>query len=303
MDQNKPGLDSSDIHMAWVGCRLRARSGRNRISFGIVPPTGNTASNVPRGTIGRFSARSRGRMCSYLSDTFAQYRYMGTLTVADDVLDASEFKAAADRYFVWQLRYMRGSAEEPDLQSIFWFLEFQRRGAPHLHLFYTEYVPWECAASVWSRRIDQPWAFATSTKFEKLREGRAGTIGYAIKYAAKSSQKALPEDVDGYGRFWGVRGYRATMSADIFLEIDSTNSESVYEIVSAIREHVERGTEVGDVSFVPWEYGDGLIAWRSGGDWDAFGAESRWREGVEIQFSKLCALGASVLRDEPLVEV
>lgn len=109
------------------------------------------------------------------------------------------------------------------MRSIFWFLEFQNRGAPHFHLFISEFIvdrdSIEWCAKTWFRIVgsDDDRHLRAGTRLEKLRNGRKGTVSYAAKYAAKAEQKVVPENMLNAGRFWGVCGCRSTLSADAWV--------------------------------------------------------------------------------------
>jgi hypothetical protein len=113
--------------------------------------------------------------------------------------------------------------------SALWFLEFQARGAPHVHL-----ILFDCSLSHAVRRSLRGWCgsawssvVGNPSKKEKDKHRRAGTqvakmkkkhFGYAKKYASKMEQKEVPEDFQRVGRFWGVWNY--TSSAPIILDLD-----------------------------------------------------------------------------------
>ncbi len=106
----------------------------------------------------------------------------------------------------------------------FWFLEFQRRGAPHFHVFLPA-VKKE-RDERWLHTVSYRWAeivdssdfskhVRAGTRFEKLRrEGAVG--GYVYKYALKSEQKEVPENYRNVGRFWGVWGEQAKTIKNTF---------------------------------------------------------------------------------------
>lgn len=94
-----------------------------------------------------------------------------------------------------------------------WFLEFQERGAPHLHACF-----WGVAAvDVEAMRawVGEAWAavvghadpverakhHAAGTKWEVSRTGH---FGYVSKYATKMRQKRVPDGFRDVGRFWGI---------------------------------------------------------------------------------------------------
>jgi hypothetical protein len=93
-----------------------------------------------------------------------------------------------------------------------WFLEFQRRGAPHFHLLlfnlgFVELVELQ-------RWVSTSWAeivnhldlkeyekhLKAGTRTEKIKKSH---FGYALKYAAKMKQKEVPVEFSDIGRFWG----------------------------------------------------------------------------------------------------
>lgn len=110
-----------------------------------------------------------------------------------------------------------------------WFLEFQERGAPHVHL-----ILFDCKLSGDQRRTVRSWlgrawssVVGNPSKFEKAKHAKAGTqvarmkkqhFGYAQKYASKMAQKCVPDGFGGVGRFWGV--WNCKKSSSVMLELD-----------------------------------------------------------------------------------
>lgn len=118
--------------------------------------------------------------------------------------------------------------------SYFWFLEFQVRGAPHIHLISTLPPPSPCerelVAELWSNiaeagnwpytAIETPYRkrdafFGMWTRDSVFRQHRRvetwegirredGAIRYALKYASKMYQKRVPRDYRDVGRFWAT---------------------------------------------------------------------------------------------------
>ncbi len=115
--------------------------------------------------------------------------------------------------------------------SALWWLEFQARGAPHLHL-----IIFDCEMSreliIRSRRwVGRAWSqiVGNPDKEEGKKHSRAGTqvarmrtkhFGYASKYASKMEQKEVPEEFKGVGRFWGVWNYKAVPPVVIDFKLD-----------------------------------------------------------------------------------
>ncbi|MDX9988871.1 hypothetical protein [Thiothrix unzii] len=98
----------------------------------------------------------------------------------------------------------------------FWFLEFQKRGAPHYHLFLSNYPLGgvKAVSKAWFKIVgsDDPkhldWHLGKLSGrpcLEKMRKPHAASF-YATKYAAKQEQKDVPEGYSNVGRFWGTFG-------------------------------------------------------------------------------------------------
>jgi hypothetical protein len=107
-----------------------------------------------------------------------------------------------------------------------WVLEFQRRGAPHIHALSSR-LPGRLVNRKTGERIDfrswlsNTWArivdarnedgepdlkhLVAGTRVELLREKHAAAA-YAAKYASKWEQKEVPEGFQNVGRFWGTYG-------------------------------------------------------------------------------------------------
>jgi hypothetical protein len=98
-----------------------------------------------------------------------------------------------------------------------WFLEFQKRGAPHYHAIIkgSPSVTALRVAAAWARIIGEPlnsdcfrWhagKLRNKPCLEWIRKPHA-ISSYVTKYATKSDQKEVPEDYQNVGRFWGYWG-------------------------------------------------------------------------------------------------
>jgi len=90
--------------------------------------------------------------------------------------------------------------------GIIWRLEFQKRGAPHFHVFVwgVDYVSLlRVVSRMWYETVGSgdPKHLEAGTRVEKLRSWR-GAIGYAGKYLGK-----IDKTYNGLvGRWWGVKG-------------------------------------------------------------------------------------------------
>jgi len=88
-----------------------------------------------------------------------------------------------------------------------WFLEFQERGAAHVHVFLTGPVPKDEVSEAWYGIVasGDTRHLRAGTSIEWLRAPHA-PAAYAAKYAVKQSQKVVPLEFSEVGRFWGLFG-------------------------------------------------------------------------------------------------
>jgi len=176
-----------------------------------------------RGGVSVFSWRSRKRLAFVASNTDVMFTSMLTLTYprqfpndGDDVKrNLKAFREALRR-------------KVPGV-SMLWFLEFQRRGAPHIHIMlrgvrvYKAMQHW--VSETWYRIVDSGDArhLAAGTQLARVRT-QNGARNYCVKYAHKMRQKVVPPDYRNVGRFWGhSRDVRPVMRC----ETQCTNDDLV----------------------------------------------------------------------------
>jgi hypothetical protein len=170
--------------------------------------------------------------------------------------------------------------------SALWFLEFQERGAPHVHL-----LVWgldgvkrdllrKWSSRAWARIVGH----ADKSEFQKhlkagssIQKMRAKHFGYAAKYASKMRQKVVPAEFSDVGRFWGL--WSCTLPAgEVFsFKLDTAK---YLKFVNALIKHVY---SVGGFDFVkrlermlgPSVSGDGAISYEVGCTFTLFGAGAK----------------------------
>lgn len=154
-----------------------------------------------RTAITSMTPASANRLKKYIDNYYEDFFNMITLTYgADWPTDGKEVKRNLNAFFERIRR--TGWFKE---YSLVWWLEFQQRGAPHIHMVTTGWMPMRFVATIWSEVSGAP--AASSTRVESLYA--SDEVGrYAAKYAAKTDQKQVPEGYDHFGRFWGRRGRR-----------------------------------------------------------------------------------------------
>jgi hypothetical protein len=122
-----------------------------------------------------------------------------------------------------------------------WFLEFQKRGAPHMHCFLGSWPSGGVNA------VAQAWYDVVGSGDEKHLHWHQGLLSgrpclevmrvphaasyYACKYAVKADQKYVPEHYCSVGRFWGYWGNLKPVYEVYF----ARGSEAAFAAVEMIR--------------------------------------------------------------------
>ena len=116
-----------------------------------------------------------------------------------------------------------------------WLLEFQSRGAAHVHLFLS--LPHdleglqEFMAITWNRIVDP--GNATHLKVHRHKKNFIPWVmenaGYLCKYLDKEAQKAVPVGFTGVGRFWG--NSRGLVPDAIPVDMADVDNAFSYEVV------------------------------------------------------------------------
>jgi hypothetical protein len=91
-----------------------------------------------------------------------------------------------------------------------WWLEFQRRGAPHFHVAVNAALDKEWVSRRWFDVVGSgdPKHLNAGTRCELLREKHAlaSYVGKLVGEAIKRDQKVVPAEYRNVGRFWGWFG-------------------------------------------------------------------------------------------------
>jgi hypothetical protein len=217
----------------------------------------NTGRTMPvyfngtsRGSIEGLSPSAGARMRTYLRSCSSEYKEMVTLTYPKEFpSDGREVKEHLRRFNQEVRREIKRSygSDCLELHSIFWFLEFQDRGAPHFHLFLTKSPCRVWVADTWARIVGSNDVNhrKAGTRTEYLRTGRGGSISYACKYAAKQCQKTVPDEYLNVGRMWGINGVRKTVSAATIVPMRCAGKENVDSSVRTLKKALGRMIEGG----------------------------------------------------------
>ena len=170
-----------------------------------------------RGTIDAFSEKSRRRLRRAAVDAWPALTSQFCLTYpAEFPQDGKVSKKHLQKFLDCFRKNFKG-------HPYLWVLEFQRRGAPHYHLFLDLPVTEEnrlWLASTWCRVScdNDPAALAFHSHEINFISWDMGNGAYVAKYLEKANQKFVPEGYTDVGRFWGTS--RGLIPAPLYLEAE-----------------------------------------------------------------------------------
>lgn len=159
---------------------------------------GNGGGGGKKEEISELSEKSRKLLAFTANNTDVDFTHMITLTYpAEYPGDGKAIKTELDTFF------KRCRRQYGDF-SYLWFLEFQGRGAPHFHILLNVAVRPEWCSQAWYEvhQSGDIKHLKAGTRCEALRSAEGGKR-YAVKYATKTKQKAVPPNFRNVGRFWG----------------------------------------------------------------------------------------------------
>jgi len=181
---------------------IRRRRELQYLHGGNVQPRERLEISVPtRTSVVEFKPAAANRLRRFIDNYYMDFRVMVTLTYGATWPNDGRVVKAHLRAFFERMRRAGWFEKE----SLVWWLEFQARGAPHLHMVLTGWLSKDFVASAWSEISGAP--IESCTRTESLKHADAAG-SYASKYAAKSDQKEIPPGYTNVGRFWGCRGAR-----------------------------------------------------------------------------------------------
>lgn len=227
-----------------------------------IPGAATDSGFSTRKDIEEFSPRSAARMRRYLRTCVAEYRTFITLTYPSWA-GADGRRAKRDLcVFLKRLR-RRVESERTDFirYSSFWFAEFQSNGTIHFHIFSTDRFPKEWIAQSWYEicGTEDQRHLRAGTRIESVRSGKKGICAYASKYAAKITQKRVPERFGWIGRFWGVSGCRITVSADTYVPTLTAKQPAVKKELKSLENAIEEFIFQGKMRLIVDR--DGVRCW------------------------------------------
>lgn len=181
---------------------------------------GKSSGGGKRGMITHLSTKARARLLFVAMATSVEFNSMITLTYPREFpANGQMVKGHLHGFLVYYKRRYAG--------SYLWFLEFQKRGAPHFHLLVTRnnvFGPdrrWlaECWAKVIGLGEERRYCSLLDRRTHDMRmqvlrvnthpsvweqvRSAQGARRYVAKYATKTIQKDVPERYKQVGRFYG----------------------------------------------------------------------------------------------------
>lgn len=167
--------------------------------------------------IGELSVESRKRLAFTASNSSCEWKSMITLTYGNEFPQNGKQVKRDLNLFLSALRYRIAGVK------YLWFLEFQRRGAPHVHILLSSSFEelafghlvekWVVLASAYAesesseeniRKFNIHCNKSGVYDFWQNARSERGLSHYAVKYATKTEQKEVPTNYQSVGRFWGA---------------------------------------------------------------------------------------------------
>lgn len=166
-----------------------------------------TPPSSSRGVVTYLSSRSRSNFVLTVSTSGVLFKSLLILSYGASVpAEGGKVKEDLNRFLMSLKRRYEGI-------KYFWFLEFQRRGAPHFNLGLTVAGPTKndrvFVAEKWAKAIgasDFDNVVSVNSHPQQWEDFRSedAALRYIIQYATKPHQKIVPKEYQNVGRFWGM---------------------------------------------------------------------------------------------------
>lgn len=165
------------------------------------PRPGRQDVHTPRGKVDSFSKKSRQRLRFTAANSDQPLVSQFCLTYHENIpTDGRTCKRHLDILLKFLRRQIQGLA-------YLWVLEFQKRGAPHFHLFLSIPPDRELQGKLASRWRQITGETEKHERFHAHEDNwiswEMGSGAYLCKYLDKAAQKDVPDNFQDVGRFWG----------------------------------------------------------------------------------------------------
>lgn len=183
-------------------------------------PSDHTPTGGERKEIVELTAKARQKMLFTMATSLIKMRSMMTLTYPERYpADGSKVK--------YHFKRIMAELKSYYAMEMFWFLEFQQRGAPHLHILTDRENPSHDDRAFVARNWVRIIGMDSNSGYMGMGHGATeehrsrciavhvhkrgwepmksedGAVRYMAKYACKTYQKIVPENYRNVGRFWG----------------------------------------------------------------------------------------------------
>jgi hypothetical protein len=143
-----------------------------------------------RGKIYEYNPRTAFRLSLHLSEYFDLYINEITVTYPAEFPTNGEIVRRHRHLVISWLKY-HGVKEYTTV------LEFQERGAPHIHILVDAWIGKEKLTAAWSKIVGQ----SSMTYVAKIQDPTK-TKTYMASYARKKDQKKVPDGYENVGKWW-----------------------------------------------------------------------------------------------------
>jgi hypothetical protein len=189
-----------------------------------------------RGKITEFSDKSRNRLLFCAFNARVEWlAFIGLTYPAEFPTDGAIVRAHRNTFLIYLRR-------EYPLIYYLWALEFQKRGAPHIHLLVDQFISLQWLSEIWYQIVgsgDEKHLRA-GTRVEYVRGREHGASYLAKSYTAKRAQKEVPVEYQNVGRFWGMS--RGLVVPQQTAQLDL--SPQAMSVVRPLRRFVEKNVKV-----------------------------------------------------------
>jgi hypothetical protein len=213
-----------------------------------------------------YNPRTAQRLGLHLSEYASFYKWETTLTYPADF--------PCDGTIVREHRHaIIRKLKKQSIREYTTVLEFQERGAPHIHILHDRYVPYDWLAEQWFNTVKSgdPKHLKAGTCENPINDETLTRI-YMASYARKKDQKLVPENYTDVGKFWTSN--RSTKPSEIevceYSTVREMNRESrnIGRWRKAVKRKAENKTrvfngQVGKFKYKKWKVktGKGFLAW------------------------------------------
>jgi hypothetical protein len=197
------------------------------------PRGGNKKVVSKRGIIQTFSIRSRKRMMNLAARIEKENTPIFVTLTYPEVFPSAIGAKRDFKVFIQRIKRLWSNL------GYMWKLEFQKRGAPHFHLFL-----WNVDFIEALKKISNIWYevcgtndqnhLLAGTRVEKIIISN-GIMSYASKYLGKIISEESPE---GLGRIWGYGGNIPISSGEEYI----INDRETYKILRHLRRRIKHKT-------------------------------------------------------------